>query len=132
MTDAFPPVRLVLDRSALLAYLTGSMDVAETLHEITQDGVRFGVPTLVVAETLTLIDDAHDRAVLHRLLTVEACAVLDAYGDQWEELAYWRRATGRIDTAAAVMAAIEHEAPVLTGEAKLYGDDISIIELPEV
>ncbi|SCG42341.1 hypothetical protein GA0070609_1159 [Micromonospora echinaurantiaca] len=127
-----PPVRLVLDRSALLAYVAGSMDVAEPIHEVAQDGVRFGVPAVVVAETLASVDDGADRAVLYRLLDRSACAVLPTWGEDWQELAYWRSVTGRVDLAAAVMAVLEHDACVLTGEAKAYGDggDLPVIALP--
>jgi hypothetical protein len=131
MTDPFPPVRLILDRSALLAYVAGSVDAAETIGEVIRDGVRFGVPAVVAAEAVALVDDNHDRVVLRRLLTSEACVTLGADGDAWEELAFWRRSTGRIDTAAAVMAALDHEAWLLTGEAKPYDDGLSVIELPD-
>ncbi|RGC67879.1 hypothetical protein C5N14_15460 [Micromonospora sp. MW-13] len=127
-----PPVRLVLDRSALLAYLAGSMDVAEPIHEVAQDGVRFGVPAIVVAEVLAVADDPADRAMLHRLLERSACAVLSTWGEDWQELAYWRNFTGRVDLAAVVMAVLEHDACVLTGEAKVYGDgaDLPVIRFP--
>lgn len=44
------PVRLVLDRSALLAYLAGSVHVGEPLHEVIQDRNRFGVTAVTAAE----------------------------------------------------------------------------------
>lgn len=75
-----PSVRLILDRSALLAYVAGSMDVAEPIHEVAHDGVRFGVPAVVAAEVLAVVDDPGDRAVLHRLLDRPACAVLPTWG----------------------------------------------------
>jgi len=131
MTHDDPPVRLILDRSALLAYVAGSMHAAETLHEVILDGVRFGVPAVVVAEALAVVDDYHDRMILRRLLDSEACAVLDTYGDSWDELSYCRQLTGRLDAAAAVLAGFDHQAPVLTGEAKLYGDVVVAIELPD-
>ncbi|MDG4840564.1 hypothetical protein O7631_28905 [Micromonospora sp. WMMD967] len=124
-----PAVRLILDRSALLAYVAGSMDVAEPIHEVAQDGVRFGVPAVVAAEVLAVVDDPGDRAVLHRLLERPACAVLPTWGEDWQELAYWRVVTGRVDLAAAVMAVLEHDASVLTSEGKAYGDggDLPVI-----
>lgn len=132
MTAVESPVRLVLDRSALLAYVAGSMHVAEPLHEVAHDGVRFGVPAVVAAEALAMIDDPGDRAVLHRLLERPACAVLSTWAEDWQELAYWRRVTGRVDLAAAVMAVLEHDASVLTSEGKVYGDggDLPVIVFP--
>lgn len=132
MTAAEPPVRLVLDRSALVGYVAGSMHVAEPLHEVAHDRVRFGVPAVVVAEALAMIDDPGDRAVLHRLLERPACAVLPTWGEDWQELAYWRNITGRVDLAAAVMAVLDHDASVLTSEGKAYGDggDLPVIPFP--
>ncbi|WP_435207304.1 hypothetical protein [Micromonospora sp. bgisy143] len=127
-----PAVRLILDRSALLGYLAGSMDVAEPIHEVAHDGVRFGVPAVVAAEVLAVVDDPGDRALLHRLLERPACAVLPTWGEDWQELAYWRVVTGRVDFAAVVMAVLEHDASVLTSEGKAYGDggDLPVIRFP--
>ncbi|MFC0003216.1 hypothetical protein [Micromonospora siamensis] len=108
------------------------MHVAEPLHEVAQDGVRFGVPAVAVAEALAMVDDAGDRAVLQRLLDRPACAVLSTWGEEWQELAYWRAVTGRVDLAAAVMAVFDHDASVLTSESKAYGDggDLPVIAFP--
>lgn len=131
MTDQHPPIRLILDTSALLAYTAGSMDVAETLNQVIENGARFGVPADVAAEALAQLDDSHDRSVLHRLLASDSCVPVDVYGDDWQELAHWRRATGSLDRAAVVLSACEHRAYVLTAEPKLYGDEIPLIEIPE-
>ncbi|WFE25914.1 hypothetical protein O7623_21455 [Solwaraspora sp. WMMD791] len=124
------PVRLVLDRSALLAYVSGSVHVAEPIYEVTQDRVRFGVTAVSVAETLAMVGDSKDRQLLHRLLNLAACAVLDTTGWTWQELSYWRGVTGRVDLASTVMACLEHRAPILTGESR-YGDDLPVTYLPE-
>ena len=126
-----PPVRLVLDRSALLAYLAGSVHVGEPLHEVITDGVRFGVTAVTAAETLAAVADPKDRAALRRLLALDACAVLPTAAGSWQELAYWRAFTGRADLASTVMACLDHDAPILTGEPR-YGDgDLPVIRLPE-
>lgn len=126
-----PPVRLMLDRSALLAYLAGSVHVGEPLHEVIADGVRFGVTAVTAAETLAVVDDPKDRAALHRLLALDACAVLSTPAGSWQELAYWRGFTGRVDLATTVMACLDHDAPILTGELR-YGDgDLPVIPLPD-
>ena len=130
MTHPDQPVRLVLDRSALLAYAAGNIDAAETVGEVIRDGVRFGVPTVAAADALAVVDDNHDRTVLRRLLTSEACVMIGIDDDGWDELAFWRQSTGRLDTAAAVLVALNHEAWLLTGEPKLYEEGLSIIELP--
>ncbi|WP_319462056.1 hypothetical protein [Micromonospora sp. RTP1Z1] len=129
--DDAPPVRLVLDRSALLAYLAGSVHVGEPLHEVIADGVRFGVTAVAAAETLAVVDDPKDRAALRRLLALDACAVLPTPAGSWQELAYWRGFTGRVDLATTVLACLEHDAPILTGESR-YGDgELPVIPLPD-
>ncbi|MCW3820011.1 PIN domain-containing protein [Micromonospora sp. DR5-3] len=130
-TPDAPPVRLVLDRSALLAYVSGSVHVGETLHEVITDGVRFGVTAVTAAETLAVVDDGKDRAALRRLLALDACAVLPTDAGSWQELAYWRRFTGRADLASTVLACLTHDAPILSGEPR-YGDgDLPVIALPD-
>ncbi|MFU8874725.1 PIN domain-containing protein [Micromonospora sp. SL4-19] len=126
-----PPVRLVLDRSALLAYVSGSVHVGETLHEVITDGVRFGVTAVTAAETLAVVDDPKDRAALRRLLALDACAVLPTDAGSWHELSYWRRFTGRADLATTVLACLTHDAPILSGDPR-YGDgDLPVIALPD-
>ncbi|MGN9777988.1 hypothetical protein ACTMS0_19830 [Micromonospora sp. H33] len=120
----------MLDRSALLAYVDGSVHVGEPLHEVIQDRVRFGVTAVTAAETSAMVSNPKDRALLHRLLALDACAVLPTRGDSWQELAYWRGFTGRLDLATTVMACLEHDAPILTREPR-YGDgDLPVILMP--
>nr|WP_130340740.1 hypothetical protein [Micromonospora kangleipakensis] len=121
----------MLDRSALLAYLAGSVHVGEPLHEVIADGLRFGVTAVAAAETLAVVDDPKDRPALHRLLALGACAVLPTPAGPWQELAYWRGVTGRVDLATTVLACLAHDAPILTGELR-YGDgDLPVIQLPD-
>ncbi|MEU0551741.1 hypothetical protein [Micromonospora sp. NPDC005979] len=125
------PVRLVLDRSALLAYLAGSVHVGEPLHEVIQDRNRFGVTAVTVAEALAIVSDPKERATLHRLLTLDACAVLSTEGRSWHELSYWRTLTGRVDLATTVLAVLDHDAAILTGEDR-YGDgELPVIRMPD-
>lgn len=130
MTDPYPPVRLVLDRSALLAYAAGSMHAAEPVHQVVENQARVGVPAVTVSEALAQLDDPRDRAILHELLDSDACELLPTSAESWPELAYWQRATGRVDLAACVLAVIDHDCWILTAEPKLYGDGIPLIEIP--
>ncbi|MEV7328223.1 hypothetical protein [Micromonospora sp. NPDC093244] len=124
------PVRLVLDRSALLAYLAGSVHVGEPLHEVIQDRNRFGVTAVTAAEALALVSDPKERATLHRLLSLDACAVLATDGGSWHELSYWRTVTGRADLATTVLACLDHDASILSGEDR-YGDgELPVIHFP--
>ncbi|MFY1588166.1 hypothetical protein ACN267_27140 [Micromonospora sp. WMMD734] len=129
--DEDRPVRLLLDRSALLAYVAGSVHVAEPLHEVIEDRNRFGVTAVVAAEALAVIDDPKDRAALHRLLALAACVVLPTDGSTWQELSYWRTYTGRVDLASTVMASFAHDASILTGEDRYGHDELPVIYLPE-
>lgn len=125
------PIRLVLDRSALLAYLAGSVHVGEPLHEVIQDRNRFGVTAVTAAEALAIVSDPKERASLHRLLTLDACKVLSTDGHSWHELSFWRTLTGRVDLATTVLAVLEHDAAILSGEDR-YGDgDLPVIHIPD-
>lgn len=125
------PVRLVLDRSALLAYLTGSVRVGEPLHEVIQDRNRFGVTAVTAAEALAIVSDPKERATLHRLLNLDACEMLSTEGHSWHELSFWRTVTGRADLASSALAVLEHDAAILTGEDR-YGDsELPVIRIPD-
>jgi len=126
------PVRLILDKSTLHAYLAGSVHASEPIHEITEDGVMFGIPAVTAAEVLAEVDDPFDRQLLMGLLGHPSCQPLQTPGDAWHELAYWRRMTGRADLAVCALASVEHDAAILTAEAKAYGDHLSIIDLAEM
>ncbi|MEU4554698.1 hypothetical protein EV382_1588 [Micromonospora violae] len=125
------PVRLVLDRSALLAYLAGSVHVGEPLHEVIQDRNRFGVTAVTASEALAIVSDPKERATLHRLLNLDACEVLSTEGHSWQELSFWRTVTGRADLASTALAVLEHDASILTAEDR-YGDgELPVIHIPD-
>lgn len=129
MTDDDPPVRLILDRSALRHYLAGSMHVAEPLHEVIADRVRFGVPCYVAVEALAAAGGAA-LAALHGLLRNPACVVLPDLPGDVPELVFWRRATGSFERAVCAVPAVEWDAPILTADVKAYGDDLPVIDIP--
>lgn len=125
-----PPVRLILDRSALVAYAVHrSVHVGETLHEVIDDDVNFGVPVIVAMEALTRTS-GKDRALLHQLLALDACVLLPELPEDLLELTYWRDVTGRPDLAAAAHAVHAHDASVLTSEWSRYGGNVPLIHLP--
>ncbi|MFU8852332.1 hypothetical protein ACNAW0_15290 [Micromonospora sp. SL1-18] len=123
-------ITLVLDRSAALAYLAGSIHVTEPVGEVINDRQRFGITAVTAAEVLELVTGPKDRGDLHVLLGMEACTVLPTWGEDWQELGYWRGVTGRADLATTVMAALEHRASILTGEGHRYGDGLPVIHMP--
>lgn len=127
------PVTLVLDRSALLAY-PWSIHVGEPVGEVINDGDRYAVTAVTVAEALAMVTDAKHREHLGRLLRHSSCAVLPTSGESWQELSYWRGVTSRTDLATTVMASLENGgASILTGEGHLYGQpgDLPVIYMPE-
>lgn len=124
------PVRLILDRSALLGYLDGSIHVGEVLHEVTADRVLCGIPVVVLGEAEALIATGKDFALLRQLIAGDACTLLGLDDEDWQEYSYWRRVTGRSDLAAAALAAFAHDASVLTAEGGRYGGDVPAIHFP--
>ncbi|CCH19925.1 hypothetical protein [Micromonospora lupini] len=125
-----PPVRLILDRSALLGYaVLRTVHVGEPVHEVIEDGVRFGVPVVAAAEALNLAT-GKDLALLHRLLALPSCALLPERAQDLPELTFWQRRTRRFDLAAAAVAGLTHDAAVLTGEGPGYSDGIPLIHFP--
>lgn len=123
-----PPVRVVLDLSALRAYVAGSVHVGETLHEVVEDGA-FGVPVLTAYEALASAS-GKDLATLHRLLALQRCTLLAELPEDLVDLTYWRRITGRADLAAAAVVALAYDAPVLTSEGDRYGHDVPVLHFP--
>ncbi len=82
-----PRLRVVLDTSAIVAYLQASIHVGETIAEVVDD---------------------------------------------WRALASAARMVGRIDLGVALLAAVDHDAYVLTGEPGPYGalvDDGPVIPI---
>lgn len=132
MTDSGErSVTLILDRSALLAYVAGSIHASEPIGEVIRDGSRYGIPVVVAVETLAMVT-GKDLANLHRLLGRSECAMLPVESDDATELTYWRRLTGRIDLACAALASHTYDdAPLLTGEGHRYDDQVPLIDMPE-
>ncbi|SCF22555.1 hypothetical protein GA0070558_16017 [Micromonospora haikouensis] len=128
--EELPPVTLVLDRSALLAYVAGSIHAVEPVGEVVTDRLRFGATAVTVAEALKLVTDPKDRQDLHALLAMDACAVLPTWGEDWLELSYWLGVTSRVDLATTVLASLEHGAQILTGEGHRYGEGLAINYMP--
>lgn len=126
------PITLILDRSALLAY-PWSVHVGEPVGEVIQDRCRFGITAVTVVSALALAADAKHREHMERLVRHESCAVLTTWGEDWEELDYWRGITGRDDVATTVLASLEYGAQILTAEGQRYGEpgDLPINYMPE-
>jgi hypothetical protein len=112
-------IQLVLDTSAVLAYAATSIHVGETIAEVSDEGSRFGVSVLCLAEATRLVDD--DKAAGVELLVQHPhCVVLPVLAEDWQYLAQLTKMLGRADLAISLGEALDHSAHVLTGEPKRY------------
>ncbi len=119
------PVRVVLDGTAIAAYATGSDDVGEVLREVADEGCRFAVPVACLTEGAAAADPDL-WPVLDVLLAHPRCSRLP-YGDDWRDLAAATAALGGPGRAAAMLAAVDHSAYLLTREPQAYGGDDSAL-----
>jgi hypothetical protein len=119
------PIRLILDTSAILAFADGSIHVGETLSEVEANGAAFGLPIACLAA-------AHQAAagMLRMLTSHKVCELLTVDVDEWQQWAAMSDVLGRLDAAAALLAASNFDCDVLTGEPDAYralGDDPPIV-----
>ncbi len=121
------PVRLVLDTSAILAFAGESLHVGETISQVDENGAAFGLPVACLAT-------AHkaDERMLQLLTSRHTCELLTVDVDEWRQWAAMCDVLGRLDAAAALLAASNFDCDVLTAEPDLYralGDDPPIIAI---
>jgi hypothetical protein len=112
------PVRVLLDASAIIAFTRGSIDVGEILAEVNDEDAAAGLPILCLVEASRAVSDT-DR--LDLLVAHPATAVLVPRPDDWQALAVTYETVGRLDAASAVLAAIDLDCLILTGQSGLYG-----------
>ncbi|MEJ3748243.1 hypothetical protein WEI85_33775 [Actinomycetes bacterium KLBMP 9797] len=112
------PIRVVLDTSAVVAFTRGSIHVGEVIAEIDDEDAAVGIPVLCMVEATQAVADT-DR--LNLLDNHRASVLLDEEGAGWRALAATYDIVGRIDAASAVLAAIDLDCMVLTGQPGLYG-----------
>ncbi|MDH6463625.1 hypothetical protein M2302_003820 [Micromonospora sp. A200] len=107
------PIRLILDTSAILAFTEGSTAVGEAIAKVANEGSLFGLPVMCLADAARSVADT-DR--LDLLVNHPAAAVLTVDPLQWKTLAATHHAVGRLDTAAALLAAATNDCRVLAGQ----------------
>jgi hypothetical protein len=114
-------VRIILDTSAILAYAAGSIHVGEVIAEVADEPADFAVPLpcLIEAARQTKADDLSGVYLLeaHR-----HGRIVPDRPDRWRTIAGLARALGRADLAAALLAAQDHGAYILSAEPDAYGD----------
>jgi hypothetical protein len=125
-----PRIQLVLDRTAVLAYATGSIDVGETITEVVDEGAAFGASVVALAEASRLVRD--DVALGVPLLVGHSrFESLPALAEDWRRIAWWSRTLDSVDRAAALIEALDRDAYVVTAEPEAYHvkglDDLPVI-----
>ncbi|GAA1748312.1 hypothetical protein [Luedemannella helvata] len=110
------PIRIVLDTSAIIEFTRQSIHVGELIAEVDDEQCAIAISVLSLAEALHSVAD-RDRL---DLLVDHATVVLSADAADWRALAATYDIVGRLDTAAAALAAIDHDCAVLTRRPSLY------------
>jgi hypothetical protein len=120
------PIHLVLDASAVIAYVRGSEDVGETLTQILENNAAFTAPMTALAVAASQADPA-----LVGLLTKhEAFRPVELEWTRWRALAATLTLLRRPDAAEALLVTLDVNGHVLSGEPNLYaplGDDPPVI-----
>ena len=109
---------LVLDRSAIVAYAAGSVHVGEPIAEVYAEGGRVVVPVICLIEAAREVGDDMPRVLVDH----PACSVPSVTAELWPALAAGTRVLGRLDLAAALLAATTGEGYVLSAQPEAYGD----------
>lgn len=125
------PIHIVLDASAITAFVRGSISVGETLNLVAEAGAAIGLPVLSLATVKLHTDDDHliDFLVNHHATTTLAATV------EWRALATATSNVGRLDAADAALATIDCHADLLTGQTGLYAGlvpDERVIPLDDI
>lgn len=125
-------VELVLDTSAVLAYVTGSISVGETLAEVADNEALFAVSALALVEAVRL--GGPGAADGTELLARHPCCEVLPLPEDWVRLGLAAHVLGRTHAAAAFLAASDFDAAILTSVPASYhpyDDDggLTIIEI---
>jgi len=129
VTDHPRPAALVLDTSAVAAWVRGSVSVGELLAEIDAEGGAVIVPLACLIEAAAVV--AGGREWLDLLVQHPTTQLLADDPQDWRMLAATRALLGRADLASAAWFAVEHGVDVLTQHGDQYtGLDGGSIVLP--
>lgn len=116
-----PPIRLVLDETAVVAYGRGNVAVGEIIAEIADEDARIAVPDLCLVEGARQLDMDHWHT-LDLLVGHSHIERLDVPED-WRGVAVAARLLGSTSRAVAMLAAVDLRAYLLTAEPETFGDD---------
>lgn len=115
-----PPIKLVLDTTAITAYAHGSVPVGELVAEVTDEHGAFAVPVLCLVEAGAVLD-MDDWATVDVLLRHPQCVLVDWPGG-WRDVSATARSLGSVGRAVAVLWAVARDAYLVTAEPGVYGD----------
>lgn len=118
MTDEFRTPRLVLDTSAVAAFVAGSMAVGELIAEIDLEDGAVIVPLACLVEAAATLADAGPW--LHILVNHRATVVLAEDPAEWGMLAAVRSMLGAYEPSAAAWLALGAGVDVLTRHPAIY------------
>jgi hypothetical protein len=122
------PVQLVLDASAIVEFTRESVHVGEVLAEVASEGAVAALPVPCLVEAVHAVAD-DDRLGL--LVGHNATVVITDERADWRVLATAYDTVGRADAASAFLAALDHDAGLLTRQPGLYaGIDNDSLVLP--
>ena len=120
MTDHPRHAALVLDTSAVAAWVRGSVSVGELLTEIDAEGGAVIVPLTCLIEAAAAIADG--REWLDLLVRHPTTQLLADDPEDWRMLTATRALLGRADLASAAWFAVEYGVDVLTQHGDRYAD----------
>jgi hypothetical protein len=124
------PIRIVLDVSAIRAFMRTSVDVGEIIAEIDDEHGAVGLPVLCLIEANRTVED---DGRLDHLIRHEVTTLLDVNASDWRALAAVHDDVGRLDAASAALATIDFRCFMLTDQPAVYantGMSDRIVELP--
>jgi hypothetical protein len=109
---------LVLDTSAIVVYVEGSIHVGEPIAEVHGAGGTVVVPVVCLVEAARKVGDD----MLRVLIDGPAREVAPLVGERWAAVASGVRVLDRLDLAVALLEASTRRGFLLTGEPDAYGD----------
>ena len=117
MTDLAADIHVILDTTAIRAFLDGDIAIGELILEVTDSGGHKWASPRCAWPTVADTDFARDHL---RLLADHHATTITPATTDWQALAAAHAITGRLDAAVAVLTAIDTDALVLTAQPGVY------------
>lgn len=124
-----PPIRVVLDTTAITAYAGTSVAVGEIIAEVGDENALAALPLTCLAQAYQCVPDDQLPAI-GLLVALANTVVVDTDPADWLALAGLARDLGRVDAAAALLLAVDCDGYVVTAEPDVYGDPDDMPVIP--